>query len=356
MPATVNVGEIRARDGVSTDWPSFCCVIPAFRARDTVCGVVEAALRYVDAVIVIDDACPQQSGQCVTSTFKGDSRVRVISRESNGGVGAAVKDGIEHALELGANVIVKIDADGQMDPAFIPTLVNVLQDDTEIAMVKGNRFVDEAVLQQMPLLRLMGNSALSLLVKFASGYWNMLDPTNGFIAFNANRLRVINWRRFANGYFFEISVLCDLGLKRAAIAHVDMPTIYGSENSSLSVLSALAGFPLQLLRRFLRRLLLQYFIFDINVGSLYLFLGTLLSVFGLAFGVTQWVQSVTVGVARPAGVVMLAALTFLMGFQLILNALLYDVQFGPRLLDARLLERRRKHTRRTMAVVGTHRK
>ena len=162
--------------------PMVCCVIPAYRARRTICDVVQKALGYVDRVIVVDDACPEGSGDAVRREFRGNPAVRVVKREKNGGVGAATKTGIELAVELQADLIVKIDADDQMDASYIPAIVDLFQGDPTLALVKGNRFADQAVLHQMPALRLFGNAMLSILVKFASGYWNVLDPTNGYLA------------------------------------------------------------------------------------------------------------------------------------------------------------------------------
>ena len=319
-----------------------CCVIPAYRARATVCDVVRNAMRYADAIVVVDDACPEGSGEAVVQAFRNHPSIYVLSRERNGGVGAAVKTGIEKALQLDADVIVKLDADGQMDPSYIPSLVELFENDPNLAYVKGNRFFDSRVLAKMPWIRLFGNSVLSLFAKFASGYWNVLDPTNGYLAFNGHLLPAVNWQGFADCYFFEISVMCEFGLKHASIAEMEMETIYAGESSSLSIWRTLFSFPPKLAWLFLRRLLLQYFVFDINLGSLYILLGIALSGFGAAFAGFEWVQSIVTGIPRTTGTVMLGVLPFLMGFQLILNALLYDVQFAAKSTRELLSQRARR--------------
>lgn len=323
-----------------------CCVIPAYRARLTICDVVRSALRYADEVIVVDDGCPEKSGDAVKQTFQGHPSVFVLNRPRNGGVGAAMKTGLEKALALGADVIVKIDADGQMDPSYIPSIVELFENDPNLAYVKGNRFFDSRVLGKMPAIRLFGNSFLSLFAKFASGYWNILDPTNGYLAFNGRLLPGVNWQSFADCYFFEISVLCEYGLKRATIAEMEMDTIYGQEPSSLSIFRTVFAFPPKLARLWLRRGLLQYFIFDINLGSLYVVAGLLLSGFGTVFAGVEWFQSVVTGIPRTTGTVMLGVLPFLMGFQLLLNALLYDVEFAARSTRELLSQRVRREALR----------
>ncbi len=325
MPVTEAERVNSARNG-----PRLFCIIPVYRGKETVAAVVARALPYADTVVVVDDACPQHSGDAVRDRYRGNDAVHVIQRESNGGVGAAMKTGISYALEQGADIIVKIDADGQMDPAFIPVIRRIFSEDRSLVCIKGNRFFDPGVLHLMPKWRLFGNAVLSLLLKCASGYWNILDPTNGYLAFNAGLLRVLPWEFFADSYFFEASVLCELGLKRLPILEVEMPTIYTGVQSSLSIRQVIREFPGRLARLIFRRILIQYFIFDVNLGTLYLLAGSLLLLFGGVFGGYEWLISLTTNVARTTGTVMLAVLPFLMGFQLILNALMFDVQFAQR--------------------------
>ena len=306
------------------------CIVPAYRAAATVVGVIAQALNYADEVVVVDDGCPQQSGAIAQDAYRGNAAVHVLHRERNGGVGAAMKTGIGYCIERGADVIVKLDADGQMDAAFIPIIRELFAGDASLVCIKGNRFFDAAVMERMPRRRLFGNAMLSLLAKFASGYWNIIDPTNGYLAFNGKLLALLPWRSFADTYFFEISVLCELGLKRLPILELEMPTIYTDAPSSLSIPHVLWDFPLRLLRRTLRRIVLQYFVFDVNLGSIYLLLGSLLMLGGGAWGVDQWIVSSITQEPRSTGTVMLAVLPLLMGFQLVLNALMYDVQFAQR--------------------------
>lgn len=322
-----------------------CCIIPAYRCGSAVARVVAGALEYAHDVVVVDDACPDGSAEAVRAQFGSCERVHLIRLEKNGGVGVAMKAGIRRALDLHADVIVKIDGDGQMDASYVPAMVDVLLGDPDVCLVKGNRFGGDQVLQKMPPVRLLGNSVLSLLIRFASGYWDMLDPTNGFIAFNAHALEAIGWEKFADRFFFESSVLCAAGLRREKIAEVQMPALYGGEKSSLSVLRSAAEFPPKLLLGLLRRIFLQYFVFDINIASLYLIAGTLLCLAGLGFGGYEWREALVTGIARTPGTVMLAVMPLLMGFQLLLNSLLYDVQFSRKIFRQPAVWDRRRRKR-----------
>lgn len=314
--------------------PKTIAVIPAYRAAATLARVVERALAVVDEVIVVDDACPDRCGESVRG-LHDSARVEVIRRSTNGGVGAATKTGITEALRRGADIIVKIDADDQMDTRFVPHMIEFLREQAEIDLVKGNRFADINTVRNMPFLRLIGNTGLTFLVKFSSGYWTIVDPTNGFIALRTSSLRGMDLTTIADRYFFEIDLLCALGLRRRAIAEMEMPAIYGDEKSSLSVSRALLTFPLQLLARFVRRILVNYLIVEINFGSVCGLIGFPLLVAAIVFGSYEWSLSLSSGQPRATGTVILALLLFITGFQLALQALFYDVQFATRTLKIR---------------------
>ena len=309
-------------------------VIPAFRAADTLARVVERALAVVDYVIVVEDACPEHCSDSVEH-LRDSGRLEVIRRPVNGGVGAATKTGIDEALRRGAEIIVKIDADDQMDTRYVPLMVDFLRKQPDVDLVKGNRFADANTLRKMPITRLIGNAGLTFLVKVSSGYWTIVDPTNGFIAVRAKALRSLNIAALANRYFFEIDLLCALGLGRRTIAEMEMPAIYGNEKSSLSIPQALFTFPGRLFQRFLQRLVVNYLIVEINFGSICALIGIPLLLAAILFGSYQWNVSYISGQPRATGTVMLALLLFITGFQLSLQALFYDVQFAPRTLKVR---------------------
>ena len=304
------------------------CVIPTDKAKTTICQVVENVRHYVDLVIVVDDACPQHSGDIAYSKFYDCQSVTIIRHTVNKGVGEATKTGIKKALSLGANIIIKVDADNQMDPKYIPKIVKTFQEQSDVDYIKGDRFIDPTIIRKMPIVRLVGNSFLSLMVKFSSGYWNILDPTNGYIAFNSKILNKIDWVHLYNRYFLEIHTICMLGLAKAKIIEMGMPTIYGDEKSNLNILKILVEFPPKLFKLYFKRIFLNYFLYDFNLASLFFLFGFILIFISTIFGCYEWIESIVSQQPRTAGTIMLAALPFMLGFQLIINALIYDVQFG----------------------------
>jgi glycosyltransferase involved in cell wall biosynthesis len=312
--------------------PRVIAVVPAYCARATLRRVVERVLEVVDLVVVVDDACPEQSAEVVRGF---DPRVTVCVHSKNRGVGGAMKTGIAQALRLGAEYIVKIDADDQMDSSYIPRMIELLERYPEIDLVKGNRFADAATVRTMPIARLIGNAGLTFLVKFSSGYWSLVDPTNGYLAIRAQALESGELSKLAERYFFETDLLCLFGLRRRIIAEVEMPAIYGDERSSLSISRALIGFPPRLMVRFIRRIIFNYFITEINLGSICAALGFPLLVIAIVFGGNEWAISQASGIPRATGTIILALLLFMIGFQLSLQAFLYDVQFSIRTVKVR---------------------
>ena len=304
-------------------------VIPAYHAADTIEAVLNELPDYLRHIIVVDDASPDNTSELVTNFAVRDKRIILVRHEQNQGVGGAMVTGFNKALELGAQVIVKIDGDHQMDPAYIPELVTPLLEG-KADYVKGNRFRDFEALGHMPMVRRIGNLGLSFLTKAATGYWNCFDPTNGFFAIRAEMLAELPLERIDQRYFFETSMLANLYLLGAFILDVPMPARYRGERSSLSIWRVLSEFPGKLLVTIVRRILLRYFLFDFSMVSVYLLTGLPLILFGLIFGSIKWIQFARLGVAAPTGTVILPTLALILGIQILLSAIEIDMNAAPK--------------------------
>ena len=237
--------------------------------------------------------------------------------------------GFHKALELGAQIVIKLDGDGQMDPSHIPALITPLIQG-KADYVKGNRFRDFQSLQQMPFVRRLGNLGLSFLTKAATGYWNIFDPTNGFFAIRAEILAQLPFNKIDHRYYFETSMLANLYLLGAMVMDIPIPARYGNETSHLSIRRTLFEFPLKLLVTFLRRIILRYYIYDFSMMSLYLMIGVPLLLFGGIFGSIKWVEYASKNIPAPTGTVMLPTLSVILGIQLLLSAIEIDMNSAPR--------------------------
>lgn len=303
-------------------------VIPCFRVKRHILGVLAAIPAAVDRIYVVDDGCPEGSGAAVESGCS-DLRVRVLRHERNQGVGGATLTGYRAALEDGATVIVRLDGDGQMDPALIPRLVRpILEGEADYA--KGNRFFELEGLRAMPPLRLFGNSMLSFASKLSSGYWNVFDPTNGFTAIHATVLRQLPLDKLSHGWFFESDLLFRLGTIRAVVCDIPIPARYGDEESSLVVRRVVGEFAWKHFANAAKRIFYGYYLRNFNIASIEIALGIPLVAFGTWIGVTHWIDSHLYETPATSGTVMLAALPVLVGIQLVLAFLSYDLQNVPR--------------------------
>jgi glycosyltransferase involved in cell wall biosynthesis len=303
-------------------------VIPCYRVGRHIEGVVEQALRHVDVIYVVDDCCPDSTGDLVEKCFSHSGKVQVIRHQTNQGVGGAVISGYAAAKRDAVDIAVKLDGDGQMDPQNIPALIAPILAGTA-DYTKGNRFFNIGFLRQMPAIRVMGNSTLSFVNKISSGYWNIMDPTNGFTAIHATALAALDLDKIANRYFFESDMLFRLNIIRAVVRDVPMPAIYGDEESNLKIGKILFDFPGRYLKNFVKRFFYNYVLRDMNIGSIETLIGTVLVVGGLVYGITNWISSGIQDMATPVGTVMLATLPIILGSQLLLSAVAYDIYNVP---------------------------
>lgn len=303
-------------------------VIPAFRVASSIAEVIKGIGPEVDQIWVVDDACPDNSGEVVTSLAR-DKRVRVLRHETNQGVGGAVITGYKAALEGGASIIVKVDGDGQMDTTLIPELVSpILAGQADY--VKGNRFESIESVREMPFIRLFGNAGLTFLTKISTGYWDVADPTNGFTALSAPVAKLINFDKVARRYFFESDMLFRLNVAKAVVLDIPIAAKYGSEKSNLSVIKSFISFPFLHLKNLIKRIFYSYYLREMSLASFELPIGLFLFIFGVIFGFNAYLASRTAGVAASTGTVMLAVLPILLGIQLILAFISYDITSVPR--------------------------
>ncbi|HEY8860609.1 MAG TPA: glycosyltransferase family 2 protein [Candidatus Limnocylindria bacterium] len=302
--------------------PRIAVVIPAYNASGTVAAVVAGIPATVSDIVVVDDASAEPLGQLA------DPRVVLLRNDANRGVGGATLTGYDAAIARGAEVLVKMDADGQMDSRHLPALVRPIVDG-RADYTKGNRFLHSVELRTMPSSRRAGNAGLSFFTKLASGYWPVFDPTNGYTAIHASLVPALDRSRISERFFFETSMLLELGRLRAVVHDVPIPARYQGERSALSKRRAAGEFPPRLAAATWRRIQRQYFIQDFTPVSLFLVAGTLLLLFGLIWGAYHWAESIRFGVAATTGTVMLAVLPVIIGVQLLLQALAQDIGNVP---------------------------
>lgn len=301
-------------------------VVPAYDEGRLIVEVVSGLPGWMDWIIVVDDASRDDTAAQVERI--ADPRVVLLRHESNRGVGAASVTGFEEALRRGADIVVKLDGDGQMDPEQLPALLDPLLCH-QADMAKANRYFSLDSVRRMPAVRMLGNAGLTFLVKLASGYWNSFDPANGYLAIRASVLRMLPLDRLPRRFFFESGLLVELGILRAVVWNVPIPARYGDDRSTLSVARVLLDFPPRLVWGLCRRIFWRYYVHDFSAVSVFLLLGVPAFLFGTLKGTAIWIQRSSRGEFTPAGMVMLLAMPIILGFQLILQAVVLDVGNVP---------------------------
>lgn len=310
-------------------------VIPCYKVKDHILKVIADIGDEVSMIYAVDDKCPDNSGEFILNNCS-DKRVRVLFNEENQGVGGAVLHGYKVGLAEGADVFVKVDGDGQMDPALIKLFVRpILRGEADYT--KGNRFHDIEGLKPMPKVRLFGNAVLSFMTKFSSGYYKTFDPTNGYTAISAIALKKLPLDKISKRYFFESDLLFRLNVISAKVQDIPMDAVYGDEVSNLNIKKIMMPFLKGNIKNLGKRIFYNYFLRGFSIASIELLLGTLLFIFGVIYGASAWYHSIATNLPATSGTVMLAALPIILGVQFLLSFIQADIENQPTVAITRLL-------------------
>ncbi|MFN8655945.1 MAG: glycosyltransferase family 2 protein [Candidatus Obscuribacterales bacterium] len=317
--------QLKSDEDVTT--PKLAVVIPCYRVRNYVLDVIQRVEPDIWRIYVVDDKCPEQTGAFVKETCV-DDRVVVIFNEVNQGVGGAVIAGYQAAVDDGADVVIKIDGDGQMDPAFVPVLIRPILEG-RADYTKGNRFFRLDSLKAMPFVRVFGNAVLSFMAKLSSGYWPVFDPTNGYTAIHAKVLAELPLDKIARRYFFETDMLFRLNTLSCVVVDVPMKAIYGEAPSNLVVRQVIPEFLMRHTVNFVKRLFYNYFLRNFSIFSVELLLGSAMVLWGMCFGGYMWYWYAAHKMFAPSGVIMFAVLPLILGVQLVLSFFNWDARNVP---------------------------
>ena len=328
-----------------TQRDTIAAVIPCYKVRKHILALLQRIGPEFDLIILVDDQCPEHTADYV-SEHVSDPRIHTIRHQTNKGVGGAVVTGYLKALELGADIAVKIDGDGQMAPElaedFIAPLLHGRADYT-----KGNRFYSLKNIRKMPKMRIIGNAALSFMTKFSTGYWDLFDPTNGYTAIHRTALTRMDLEGLSERYFFETDILFRLNIIRARVIDIPMDAFYADETSGLKIRRIFFEFLGKHVLNTIKRLFYNYFLRDMSVASFELLLGIFLLFFGAGFSLAHWLDSASRHVATPVGTIVIGMISIITGLQLLLAFLAYDIASVPKISIHHELNRHRHPERQT---------
>lgn len=309
-------------------------VVPAYKEELMIGKVITTMPDYVDHIVIVDDCSPDDTSGAVRAV--ADDRVTLIRHEVNQGVGGAIITAHRAAMELGADVNVVMAGDAQMDPDYLPSLLDRVTTQG-FGFAKANRFYSPESFDGMPRYRVFGNISLSFLTKLASGYWNLFDPQNGYTAIRTEVLRRVPLDRVAKRYSFENDLLIHLNILQVSAVDVPIPAVYGEEVSSIRLSKVIPELVNRLTIGYWTRIWYRYVLWSFSPIALLLFLGGAMFLFGVA--VTIWLAfQIAASVVATAATVMLAALPLMIGTQLLVSSLQLDIQATPSTPDLQPFE------------------
>jgi len=300
-------------------------VVPAYNEERLIARTIQGIPDFVDHVIVVDDC--STDGTLAAARSVDDARVRVEHLPENQGVGAAVIQGHRIAMELGADIMVVMAGDDQMDPEALPRLLRPLTQE-HYGFTKGNRFFSTSSLAGMPRHRVVGSMILTFLNKAASGYWHLVDPQNGYTAVTREALELVPLDKVSKRYEFENDLLIWLNIASVRALDVPIPARYGLEQSTIRLRSVVPRLSWSLFTGFWRRIWYKYVFWSFSPIALLLFTGLLCLTVGIAVGLWATYEAFQ-GNSPTAGTTVLSLIPFMCGFILLVQAFVLDIMESP---------------------------
>ena len=300
-------------------------VVPAYNEAQLIARTVAGIPDYVDHIIVIDDCSTDATFEAAESVE--DDRLIVCRLERNLGVGGAILAGHRKAMDLGADIMVVVAGDDQMDTNHMTRLLDPIIDEG-YGFTKGNRFYSMKSLEGMPRHRIVGNMGLTFVNKAASGYWNIVDPQNGYSAVTREALELIPFDKIAQRYDFENDLLVWLNIANVRARDVNIPARYGAETSTISLTTFVPRLLRTFFRGFWRRMWYKYMLWSFSPIALLFLLGLLLLLVGTGVGLWATWEALQ-GVSPTAGTTVLSVVPFFCGFVLVVQSLVLDIQATP---------------------------
>lgn len=301
--------------------------IPCYNEENFIDKTLSALPEYVDKVYVTDDGSTDHTQQVIKKFVKKDPRIVLLVNTPNMGNGYSVVNGFKHAIKDNCDIACIVAGDNQYPTEYLSNLIDGVIDE-KYDYVKGNRFFHKRELEQMPRFRKIGNVVMSIISKFASGYYSISDPLNSFSAININILKRMNLNDISHRYDFENSFLLHMYLNDATIKDIPVPAKYEGEESNIVLRTYVVYTSKTLIKSFFTRISQKYIVFSFHPVGLFLISGLTLFLFGLIYGVFIVLKSIGPQTASTA-TVMLSIVPFIVGFQLLLQAIVLDIQNEP---------------------------
>ena len=180
-------------------------IIPTYNEQDNLQRLIEQVLQQ-DAslqVLVVDDNSPDGTGELADKLAASNDRINVLHRPAKLGLGSAYRDGFRRAMQLGADLLIEMDADFSHDPSILPIFLEQIKDHD---LVIGSRYLNGISVVNWPLRRLMLSYGANWYTRLVTGL-TIMDCTSGFKCFRRSLIELIDLDRVkSDGYSFQIEM------------------------------------------------------------------------------------------------------------------------------------------------------
>ena len=304
---------------------NICVVIPAYNEELLIGQTIASVPDYIFRIYVVDDASTDRTPEIIREYAEKDIRVTHIRHEVNGGVGMSIATGYRESLKEGMDITVVMAGDNQMDPVYLPQFLDpIINRQADYAV--GNRLQGTEFRKGMPGLRLFGNALLTLLTKIASGYWQLMDPQNGYTAISRRALERLDLGTIYPRYGYCNDLLVKLnayGFKAVNVNHKSRYNI--GEVSGIKYRTYIFRLSRLLFKDFLWRLKEKYVILNFHPLVFFYFFGMICILTSVILGTYSLYIKIVFDEALFIRAT-LSILLFFMGSMFLLFAMLFDME------------------------------
>ncbi|MBU4556365.1 MAG: glycosyltransferase family 2 protein [Actinobacteria bacterium] len=303
-------------------------VVPCHNEAALIGSVIETMPSYVDRIYVVDDVSSDDTVSIVKRYVAADpERVTLIRHPQNRGVGAAIVTGYKAAVDENVDLVAVMAGDAQMDPDDLEALLEPVASG-QCDYAKGNRLFSGDAWTLIPRVRYLGNSALSLMTKVASGYWHVADSQTGYTVASLKALQTIELDSLYPRYGFPNDILVRLNVFGFRVHDVPVRPVYGvGEKSGIRLLRVIPAISFLLFRRFWFRMFQKYVIHDTHPLVLFYMMGNAFVFVGVWLGLLQVFARLR-DIPPSVATTVLATLLLISGLQFIFFAMWFDMDYN----------------------------
>lgn len=303
-------------------------IVPAYNEEQLILGTLRSIPDFADSIVIINDSSTDATLELIMQQQKKDPRINIINHKTNKGLGQSLIDGYITSRESDIDITVVMAGDNQMHPDDLPSFLDkIIKENYDY--VKGNRLLHQKI-SVMPRYRFLGNAVLTILTKFATGYYFIMDPQCGYTAIKNSALCKIPIEKMTRGYGYNADILCMLNIQCFKVTDIQARPVYGKEKSKIKLWKYIPKTSFLLIKLFLRRLWQRYIVLDFHPLVLFYLFAFFNTIFILIPFILRFFFMYSKYNEMPKTTLTIIIFTFLITFQSILFAIWMDMDYNSR--------------------------